>query len=621
MKKSMRIATLAFTACMALSGVACKRGGGGLFGGNSSSVQFWVYGDDDELEIYSLMTKEFNNTYGKEHGIEVEISTKPVGSYTTLIQTTASSKSGPDVFFVEDNEFKKWVSMGFLRTFSDQDFEEVEGLSLADVPATAIDRLRYDVETGTSTETSTLYGLAMDTKPTALYYNESIFEKAGITVISVDEEDMGKWNAGEIADKRGKYKKDYAKIANIDVPKKGFYRSESPYSLDLGWTKPSKNEIMVFNNRIPMNWDEVEDLGMLYTPVYNTNASKDFGTDFGYFTEWWFSYGWSVGGDCLADLSGEGDWTLSLLDPTKNYLVQADEGYVGEHSGKKYAKGETLEFVDKLEIPKGVIPKWEEDGTYTIDGKTVDVRSSVKTASENGTLDELPSQLEAFTRYLRLGVKKATPIEGIAGLELSPNPNMFGQRSAINYFYSSKIAMVVQTSAYIKTLSDEAAARNFKWDVAPLPVYKQYVDPEDPDCDEVAVRGLQAGHSNSKGLVSRTKSTKQKEVAAFILWMASPEGQKVRADHGHFPNQKELVSEMKFSDYAPKNVAAFGEALDFETPGDWWYLRSYSWIDIWAVPLNSNLRNNKAGYTYEEWKRTSIIDTHEELELNYKLKK
>jgi ABC-type glycerol-3-phosphate transport system substrate-binding protein len=220
-----------------------------------------------------------------------------------------------------------------------------------------------------------------------------------------------------------------------------------------------------------------------------------------------------------------------------------------------------------------------------------------------------------------LGVKKATSIEGIAGLELSPNPNMFGQRSSINYFYSSKLAMVVESSAYIKTLSIEAEARGFKWDVAPLPEYKEYTNPEEPTCDEIKAIGLETGHSNSKGMVTRTKSDKKAEVAQFMLWMSGLQGQKVRADHGHFPNQQELVSQMKFTEYAPQNVAAFGDALEFQTPGDWWYLRSYSWIDIWAVPLNSNLRNNKEGYTYEQWKRESIIDTHEELELNYKMKK
>ena len=66
---------------------------------------------------------------------------------------------------------------------------------------------------------------------------------------------------------------------------------------------PTSGEITVFNNRIPMNWDELEDLAMVFSPKANPNATQQFGTEYGMFTEWWFNYGWSVGGDCLQDLS------------------------------------------------------------------------------------------------------------------------------------------------------------------------------------------------------------------------------------------------------------------------------------------------------------------------------
>ena len=78
-----------------------------------------------------------------------------------------------------------------------------------------------------------------------------------------------------------------------------------------------------------MNWDEMEDLAMIFSPSSNPNAGKDFGTDYGMFTEWWFNYGWSVGGNCLQDLSGDGEWNFSLLDSTPNYIVTG-ESYTGK---------------------------------------------------------------------------------------------------------------------------------------------------------------------------------------------------------------------------------------------------------------------------------------------------
>ncbi len=587
----------------------------GCGGGSNSNVKFWVYGDESELEIYTIMTDEFNETYGKENGIKVDISTKPPGNYESLIQTVSTSKSGPDVFLCVEDNFKKWVNMGFLTDMTDY-LDAVTDIDVSDVYATTVDRLRYDVDNNTSNPDDPLYGLPLDTKPSALYYNESMFNKAGIIVISVDAENLDAWNAGEIADNRGKtradYEAEYPELTGVTVPEKGYYRSMYPYTADVGWTYPDVNEVLVFNNRIAMNWDEIEDLAMLFTPSYNASAAEDFGTDFGYFTEWWFNYGWSVGGDCLTDLSGNGDWNFSLLDYTPNFMVTG-ESYTGAYTGKTYTKGETLEHLDKLDIPAGELMTPDNEGGYTYNGQKIGIRQSVTEAAENGTLTALPSTREAFTRYLKLGAEKTADIEGEGGLAISPNPLTFSTRTRMNYFYSGKMAMLVDYSSYMATVSEQAEERGFEWDIAPLAVYKEYVDPLDPDCDETVVVGKTAGQSNSKAMVSRENSQNKESAAKFIKWMASKAGQTIRAENGHFPNQKELISDVVFPGYAPANVKAFSEALEFQGAGDWWYMADYEWINVWAVPLNSEVRNGTM--TYDAWRADAVSDTNERLKL------
>lgn len=587
----------------------------GCGGGSNSNVKFWVYGDESELEIYTIMTEEFNETYGKENGIKVDISTKPPGNYESLIQTVSTSKSGPDVFLCIEDNFKKWVNMGFLTDMT-QYLDAVNDIDVSDVYATTVDRLRYDRENNTSNSDDPLYGLPLDTKPSALYYNESMFEKAGIIVISVDEENLDAWNAGEVADNRGKTRADYEaehpELKGVTVPNKGYYRSIYPYTVDVGWTYPDENEVLVFNNCIAMNWDEIEDLAMLFTPSYNTSAAAEFGTDFGYFTEWWFNYGWSVGGDCLTDLSGNGDWNFSLLDYTPNFMVTG-ESYMGAYTGKTYTKGETLEHLDKFDIPAGELMTPDNEGGYTYNGQKIGIRQSVTEAAENGTLTALPSTREAFTRYLKLGAEKTADIEGEGGLAISPNPLTFSTRTRMNYFYSGKMAMLVDYSSYMATVSEQAEERGFKWDIAPLAVYKEYVDPLDPNCDETVVVGKTAGQSNSKAMVSRENSQNKESAAKFIKWMASKAGQTIRAENGHFPNQKELISRVVFPGYAPANVKAFSEALEFQGAGDWWYMADYEWINVWAVPLNSEVRNGKM--TYDAWRADAVNDTNERLKL------
>ncbi len=586
---------------------------GGNTGSGTGTVKFWVYGDESELEIYTLMTEEFNKTYGKENDITVDISTKPPGNYESLIQTVSTSKSGPDVFLVIEDNFKKWINMGFLADMTSY-LDAVTNIDISDVYATTVDRLRYNIDKNTSNADDPLYGLPLDTKPSAIYYNETMFEKAGIIVISVDEENMDAWNKGEIADNRGKKKSDFPKLSNVTVPKKGYYRSRNPYTTDTGFIMPASDEVLVFNNRIAMNWDEVEDLAMIFTPAeqYNPEAGTKFGTDYGYFTEWWFNYGWSVGGDCLTDLSGEGDWNFSLLDASPNYYVTQD-GFKGEYSGKTYVKGETLSHLDKYDVPAGQLMKADDEGGYTYNGNKIGIRAAVTAAAESGALIALPSTREAFTRYLKLGAETDADIEGEGGLGISPNPLTFSTRTRMNYFYSGKMAMLVDYSSYMATVSEQAEKRGFKWDVAPLVVYKQYVDPLDPDCDETVVVGKKAGQSNSKAMVSRVNAQNKEAAAKFMKWMASKSGQAIRAEHGHFPNQSSLIASVKFPGYAPANVKAFSEALNWQGAGDWWYMPDYEWINVWAVPLNSEVRNGKI--TYDAWKADAVKATNKRLKL------
>lgn len=599
MSKWKKTMSLALAATCALSLCACG-------GKSSGNIVFCTYGDNSELAIYAAMVDEFNKTYGAEHNIKVEHTPIAVTGYNSYITSMYTASNSFDVFLVIEDRFKAWANMGIMGDMTDY-FNAVTDIDTSDVFENTVNRLRLNIENNTSNPTDPLYGLPLDTKPSALYYNETLFEKAGIIIISVDEEDMDAWNAGTIADKRGMKKSDFPELNGITVPKKGYYRSNNPYVNGFEWSMPAEDEILVFNNRIAMNWDEMEDLSMIFSESSNPNAGKMFGTEYGMFTEWWFNYGWSVGGNCLQDLSGDGDWNFSLLDSTPNYIVTG-ESYTGEWTGTVYSKGETLEFNDKFNVPKGKIMEPDSSGGYTLDGQAVSIRPSVKAAVDDGTLGELPSVRDAFARYLRLGASKSSVIENQGGLDIAPNPLTFNFRTRQNYWYSGNIAMLIDYSTYIESFSREAEANGFEWDVAPLIVYKEYTEPLNPNCDTVKIMGKYAGECNSKAMVVRSRSSVKESAAQFISWMASKEGQKIRAQNGHFPNQESLLDTIEYNGYAPKNVAVFSENLKFQGAGDWWYLPDDLWIQVWANPLNSEVRNGKM--TYDLWKSSAVSDTN-----------
>ena len=165
-----------------------------------------------------------------------------------------------------DEDFKRWVKRGFMEDL--QPYVDEAQIDLDAMWDSAVYRYRYNPDTNTNNPEDHLYALPKDISPTGLFYNKSAFERHGIKVISVDEEDLDEFNAGTAADRSGKYKSDYGIPEDFEVPAKGFYR-RTPYRGGQ-WPKAQYadgvlNELMIFNNRIAMSWDEVEDLAMMFT--------------------------------------------------------------------------------------------------------------------------------------------------------------------------------------------------------------------------------------------------------------------------------------------------------------------------------------------------------------------
>ena len=618
MKKIKKISCLAIAAAMGITGfAACGKG-------DSDTVMFWVTGSAEQLSLYTALEKEFNATYGAANGIKVETVQRPVSAYESNIQITAGSKSGPDLYLIRDDvNVKKWIVGRYLTPITDE-YNAITDMDMGNVSDKAYENLLYDIETNTSNDNSPLYGVPLDKQTTALFYNKTLFKNSGIIEISVDEENLAAWSRGEIADNNGlkitdpqcAQLKALLEKENKTMPAKGYFRSERPYYYNYGgsgastWRMPdTDSEVLVFNNRIPMNWDETEDLAMLFTKSRNAQSVSTYG----YFTEWWFEYGWSVGGDCLTDLTGNGGWNFSLLDPNPNYIVTGDE-FTGR-TGKVYHTGETIEFADKMNIQNNetLIPVQDVDASGNLPdnygdylnskGETAGIWNGVKSEIEKGessVLKELPSMRTAFERYLKLGSSKNTKIGDGIGLEIAPKPSNVSQRGLISYFISQEVAFAASKSNMLVEFASRSDAAGFEFDMAPLLQYKEYEDPSDPFCDTVKVSGKQAGHANCVSAVVREGTQKKEKAVKFLKWCMSTEEQKIRAHSGFYPMDGALLGELKLaSTVKANNARVFYEALSYEKPGDWWYMPDEMWVNKWCSDLNSALRNGTM--TYEEW--------------------
>ena len=540
-------------------------------------VEFWINGDEYELEVFQDLVDRFNKLY--EGQIEVDLKQKPSDGYETAVQT-ALSGSKLDVFYVGDAGYKSYAEQGLLLDITEW-VENSSEYDLSKMWSNVVTRYKYDVNTKLSgTDSGRYYGVPKDIGPTVIYYNETWFEQVGIKIISVAADELEAYNNGS-ADDRGNTKADMG-LTGVEVKEYGYF---------------VVNGQKYFNNQIPMSWDETVELAtILQNGANRANA-------YGYFTEWWFNYGWSVGGDCIqyiptTDSGYNGGWyDFTLSDDTPNFIVADDVAGTVTVNGNSYKAGEIISYQDKLGL----------SGTSAAGGDySKSISAEVNALVSEGKLNKLPSQRAAFTEFVRLAAKKNTVVdtvngENLMGYGITPTPSSIGSDAGkTQAFAQGEIAMLVDGRWDVTYFRDPDSGVNFTWDVCPLPMYRDY------DVDgfgaerEVTVHGIEAGHSGSVGLCINKNSKLAAAAWKFIEFVASEDGQSAQAAKGFaIPLQQELANTEVFlqSNAMPRNSEVFIRAAEIQGAGDWWYLTDNAWIDDWAGVLNGDVRNGKKTMT------------------------
>lgn len=555
-------------------------------GAKATDVKFWANCDSTELQVFKNIVTQFNEKYNGQ--IKVTLVAKTGDSYSDTLGTTLNGSSAPDVFYVGDSGYKAYAELGYLYDITDL-VNNSSTYVVSDMWDNVVERYKYDTTTfQTGTDSGRYYGVPKDIGPTVIYYNETYFKGAGITVISVAAEDLDDFNSGK-ADARGKTKADYGITGT--VKEKGYFE------LNGKW---------YFNNQVAMSWEETvacSNKVQTYMRTSKANGGLGRSNGYGYFTEWWFNYGWSVGGNCIQQIPSTAYdcgyyYDFTLMDNTPNYIV-ADDVESVTVNGKTYTAGEIIEYADKINMSQ--YASTTSGGSSRKD--TYTVTSEVKTLANQGKLNVLPSQREAFSEFVRLGTSTDTLIDGTNGYDITPKPTDIGGDSGkVNAFANGQLAMLVDGRWDVtefrqqigESSADAGKSGYFEWDVAPLPVYKEY-DSE----GNITVHGVEAGHSGSVALCIWSKSKVATAAWKFIEYCASEEGQTLQAEAGFaIPLQKELANTETFlqSDKYPMNSKVFIRATEYEQAGDWWQLRDNKWIDEWANVLNSSVRNGLTPY-------------------------
>ena len=562
--------------------------------GTITNITFWGYGDENEVDVFTELVAQFNEEY--KDTIKVKYEPQPSDGYNESITTALqSSRAKVDVLYIPDAGFKRYAANGYLEPLDDYLANSKE-VVVEEMWETSINRYKYDIETTTQDGPNAHYwGIPKDIGPTVIFYNETYFNTAGVKVISVATEDLDKFNSGS-ADSRGTTKAQYGIEGTVQ---------EKGYFIDGKGQK-------WFNNQIPMSWDECVALSTLVQEA--VRAQQGLNNIYGYYTEWWFNYGWSVGGDCIEYVPSDdpayngGYYDFTLMDPTPNYIVKDEYQGTLKINGHDYKAGEIIEWGDKVANPGA-------------SNKDKTIRQEVLGQVEAGNLNVLPSQRDAFVEFVRIGQSSDKVVDnGLYGYGICPAPSSIGSDAdKTRQFQNGGIAMLVDgrwnVVNFRKVLGEypgKPTKNGYEWDVAPLPMYKTYYEegdniPAGKSVGDIKVHGIEAGHSGSMALSINANSKKKNAAWLLCEYIGGEKGQTAQSKSGFaIPSQIKLANANDIflqTDRNPRNSRAFLRAAEYEKAGDWWYLADKLWIDDWAGVLNGSVRNGTKTLTEFEQSR------------------
>lgn len=558
--KKTKLAALALSAVLTAAALGAMAGCGGPQEGQTT-IRFWYTASISENKIMNEMIDAYNKGQGVEDGVYVK------GDNRQNIERTALYVDTPDVLTVTDEDFKSWALEDLFTDLSDYYANDPGDYTEDGIPEAFTQTFRLDTEVGENGirmagEGADIQGLPFGANPMVYYYSLPAFENQKINIISCEEEALAE------------------KYPNVQPHGYAEYK-EAPYEGAVSSTNLAGETVYkVFNNRIPMNWEEFRYLSKMFTKSYNESSPTTNGTG----THWWFSYGWSVGGDCIG-WNGE-NYDFSVADEGANWLVLADKL---ELNGRTYTAGEVVSYADREAASKA-----------------------------SGSVHELPSTYDALYEFVRL----SSPVDGNGGKgEAGYGIGLFSNDNAAGSLVNGNVALLACDETAITSLETSYKG---KYDLAPAQQWREYeggsvyydgaetfeneylkVIGETYDdgvyTGELAVDeetgtelvGRNSAFAGFTSLVIPARSDASLKDAAwkFIRWAASEEGQRYVMKLGDVPNQTALATSEEYYEVGGgRNYWALAFQAQTAEIGDWAYFENGEWVNDWSGSFNGQLR-------------------------------
>lgn len=559
----MAVSAMLLTGCGGKSGAS----------GDRTVIEYLYLTDQYSADIMTNLIKTYNEGQGAEDGVYVN-GTPVSGEYSNY-QGILSRECDYSVVTVTDNQFKTLAVKDYFLPLDDYLTDEVkEAMDYDQIPEDLTNAYRLTVEKDAdgyylAGEGTNTLGIPTGSSPAVIYYSTAAMDKCGINVISVAEEALAE------------------KYPNVKPHGYAEYK-ESPFDGAVSSVNEAGQTVYkVFNNRIPMNWEENRILARQMQSIGNY--------EYGFCNEYWFSYGWSVGGDCIGWNDETKVYDFTVADTSDNWLA-LDTVTINDTT---YEAGEVL---------------YHEDATSVNSGKV---------SSDN--LYKLPSQYDAFLEFTRYSVPTTSEVDnGVKGYGIAQNSKENNPKN----FLGGITAMNVGFYSAVNSYSNSSLGSD--WDMAPMAQYREYVGGstyqrggvsgfanehlkvigETYDgvvyTGEVAVsdngvklqgRASTTSRSNCVAIPRQSDESKYEAAVKFIAWLTGPEGQTMIAESNSWmPNQVNIGMSDDFNTSESRKcknawAAAFGSQNG--DIGDYHYFSAKTWINDWADTLNYEVRLGK----------------------------
>ncbi len=414
-------------------------------------------------------------------------------------------------------------------------------------------------------------------------YSKRAFESVGVNIVSVPEDEIAAYNTQNGASLQPHGYAEYKNAPFTGAKASTNLQGETVYK--------------VFNNCISMNWEEQRIFLRYFTKngisqgssVAGEGWNKNSPTNYGFVSEYWFNYGWSVGGDVMG-FNGT-DYDFTLLDTNANYIVV--DNNVKIHN-TTYQKGDIVLYEDR-------------------------VNADMAALESAGKVYAIASQYDAVKEYVSLQLGTQETVDERGGVTYKgygvANPDT---GSAENWLTNGTLAMSRITTGVI----DEKYTK-YDWiDFCPAEQYREYeggstyqdgsgveqlkVIGETYDGEvytgalkevngtKIVGNATTSGGNYALAIPACSDSSKYQAAWDFISWVATEGQQYIAQTKTLAPVSEKVLFSDKYAYNTElsdgKNFYAVAYAGYNCQRGDWGYFESGAWVTAWANPFNQQVR-------------------------------